>query len=208
MLLNKTPNKKKWDIVASSSATVAENMLCDTELLQAMELGAIGPTVRVYTWSKPGVTYGYLLNEEDIDSVTGKRRKINGNVDFDNCVARRPTGGGIVFHGLDEVAYCLVAPNDGVTMPRKLTEAYMTITRLIRDALVSLGYPVELKAVDDDASIGLKKNKSNMCFERAENYELVMGGLKVVGSAQRRTKKAILQQGTIRVANLCEVNLD
>ena len=168
-----------WKIVRSPADTVANNMAIDWQMFNDMETGKICPTIRVYTWSEPGVTFGYLQKSEGV---------------------RRPTGGGLVYHDPSEVVYCLVAPNDSAIIPVRLTEAYLMITKLICQALNELGYPVELSKTGE--ALGLKKTRSQLCFAQAENFEIILNGQKIVGSAQRRTRNTVLQQGTVKTGLL------
>lgn len=173
-----------WKIVRSPADTVANNMAIDWQMFNDMEAGLISPTIRVYTWSEPGISIGYL--QSSLIPQTSKR----------------PTGGGLVFHDTSEVVYCLVASNNSKLIPGKLTDAYLMITKLICQALNELGYPIELSKTGE--GLGLKKTRSNLCFAQTENFELVQNGEKIVGSAQRRTRKTVLQQGTIKTGLLAK----
>jgi len=192
-------------------------MSLDWQMFEQMEAGRIGPTVRVYTWSEPGVTCGYLtplmeasdqcepllsplstVERGDARAYPQIEGPLRGVRSYESAI-RRPTGGGIVFHDISEVAYCLVAPNDPQIIPRKLTDAYLMITRIICEALQELGFPVDLQETETG---GLKKQNRTLCFARAESYEIMLNEEKVVGSAQRRTRKTVLQQGTIKTGAL------
>jgi len=164
-----------WNILTSPPDTVASNMAIDWQMFADIEAGLIGPTIRVYSWSEPGISIGYLQKEGGV---------------------KRPTGGGLVYHDSSEVVYCLVAPNDSALIPTRLTDAYLMITKLICQSLNELGYSVELSKTRD--ALGLKRSRNQLCFAQAENYEISLNGQKVVGSAQRRTRNAVLQQGTIK----------
>jgi lipoate-protein ligase A len=214
-------------------------MSLDWQLFHEMEAGLLEPTIRVYTWNEPGVTYGYLQDVKDVRRVieanrgqetgvrsqerelapviaSGAKQSLAGNSFreiassmtprndgvvpiYPPDLARRPTGGGIVFHDIDEVVYCLVAPADSKLLPGKLTEAYLVISELICEGLNELGYPVSVSRL---AKQGLQRSIRELCFAEAEEYEIVLGDKKIVGSAQRRTKNTILQQGTIKVGEL------
>ncbi|MFH1429439.1 MAG: hypothetical protein ABIH39_06815 [Candidatus Margulisiibacteriota bacterium] len=211
-----------WNIIPSPPATAAENMAIDWQMFNDTEAGLIGPSVRVYTWSEPGVTYGYLQEEESINAVIASEAKQSHTCHTDSSderllrfarndisdavsvpnPAKRPTGGGIVFHDTEEVAYCLAAPNNGEYLPPRLTDAYLMVSRIICQARRELGYHVELKNTGQGP--GLRKNSRMLCFSNGEAHEIMLGEKKVVGSAQRRTNKTILQQGTVKVGILIE----
>jgi lipoate-protein ligase A len=134
-----------------------------------------------------------VLTEEDLPAQFPPRGL--------RSIAKRPTGGGIVFHTLDEVVYCLVAPRRSGLLPESLGEAYLYITHLVERGLQGLGFSVHLPQAE--LTPGLRAAQRRLCFAQAESYELITpSGEKVVGSAQRRTKDVILQQGTIKISAL------
>ena len=47
----------------------------------------------------------------------------------------------------------------------------------------------------------IQNPKSQLCFSYPAEYEIVVEGKKIVGSAQKRGKRALLQQGSIFVRN-------
>lgn len=175
---------KVWNISADPADTVANNLAHDWQMFADCEAGKIGPTIRLYTWSEPGVSVGYL--QSSLRTERGEKL----------APVRRPTGGGLVYHETSEVVYCLVAPVSSGLLPAKLTAAYLMITKLICQGLIELGYPVELGTQTELP--GLKHRRNELCFTQAENFEIVLNGEKVVGSAQRRTRNTVLQQGTIK----------
>ena len=184
----------KWDIISAPPASVSAHIAADWELFQAMEAGAIAPTVRLYTWSQPGITCGYLQSDQPLASWVPPASFSAPNSD----IVRRPTGGGVVFHETDEVVYCLAAPNDPAVFPNRLSDAYYQISRMILNGLQSLGLPVSIQNLAAEVS-GLKSNRNALCFATPEDYEIVLtDGTKIVGIAQRRTRHTILQQGTIK----------
>jgi lipoate-protein ligase A len=59
-------------------------------------------------------------------------------------------------------------------------------------AVRSLGLPVEMKEYASPSGAG----KGPVCFEVPSAYEIVVGGKKLIGSAQARKKEGVLQHGT------------
>jgi lipoyl(octanoyl) transferase len=88
-----------------------------------------------------------------------------------------------------EITYSVTAPSNGGS----LRESYARINRLLLHALRDLGvdaaiaHPVE-RAMQPGAS---------PCFEAPSEGELIVGGRKLVGSAQWRENGALLQHGSI-----------
>ena len=187
-------------------------MARDRKLFQDFEKGLISPTIRIYSWSPACVSLGYSQNLEE-------------EIDLDQCrhlgwdVVKRPTGGGIVFHNTDEVTYSIVTGKD--SLPGGLIESYKSISRAVVLGLNKLGIKAELTVnseqwtVDSGQKaaclpkspdrIGGRRRKSrvreNLCFSYPAEYEIVVDGRKLVGSAQRRGRRALLQQGSIFVSN-------
>jgi lipoate-protein ligase A len=103
---------------------------------------------------------------------------------------RRPTGGRAVLHD-EELTYAVVAPHRSLGGPRR---AYREINTGLVKALRALGVPADLAT-----SSGAAPPDAGPCFDRPETGEVVVGGRKLVGSAQVRVREALLQHGSIRL---------
>jgi lipoate-protein ligase A len=106
-------------------------------------------------------------------------------------VVRRPTGGRAVWHAR-EVTYTVACPGGLAS----LRESYLEIHGMIREALRSLGVPAEIAPPG-----GATRVDAGACFARPVGGEIVVGGRKVVGSAQLRQGDALLQHGSILLGN-------
>lgn len=162
-------------------ASGATNMALDQALLD--EASRSGRAfVRLYRWSPPCLSFG--RNEpatRRYDPAAIERLGID--------VVRRPTGGRAVWHN-QEVTYAVAAP---VAAFGSLRESYQAIHERLAAALRRLGVPATL-APDPDARVPLE---SGACFAQAVGGEVVVGGRKLVGSAQVRQGGAFLQHGSI-----------
>lgn len=138
-------------------------------------------TLRFYSWQKPTLSLGKHQSDADLDW-----EYIKAN-DFD--VVRRPSGGRAVLHW-DEITYSVLVPRSSELFGMSVLQLYKLISELIVDGLRKLGYPVEI--VD-----GRRKALTSVCFQVPSAYEIVLNGVKVVGSAQTRTGDYILQHGSI-----------
>jgi lipoate-protein ligase A len=80
----------------------------------------------------------------------------------------------------------------------RLEDGYFFTTSLVVTALKKAGFSLQTGC---SAKLnGLRKKRSEICFAKAERYELkTQSGKKICGIAQRRSKNTILQQGTIKV---------
>ncbi len=103
------------------------------------------------------------------------------------CV-RRPTGGRAVWHAR-ELTYAVAAP---VTQYGSLRLAYRAIHEILAQAIGLLGASPALAADRTTPGLG-----SGPCFAAAVGGEILVAGKKVVGSAQRRGERSLLQHGSM-----------
>lgn len=161
-----------------------ENMRRDRALLAAAERSA-EPVLRLFRFDPHGITLG-------------AREHYEVALDLDRCRtdgipwAVRPTGGRAIFHA-EEWTYSLAAPIDDPRWGGTQSEAYHRVSRLIVDSLRDLGVPAELVRPGRSASLA----STAACFASTARHEIEVNGRKLVGSAQRRTMRGLLQQGSI-----------
>jgi len=106
------------------------------------------------------------------------------------AIVRRPTGGRAVWHE-HEVTYAVAAP---IAAFGRLRDAYRAIHERLATALRSLGADVTLAADRPTRPLG---DRPHACFAETVGGEVLVGGRKVVGSAQVRRGAAFLQHGSI-----------
>ncbi|MEO6055266.1 MAG: hypothetical protein ABIQ49_00360 [Gemmatimonadales bacterium] len=155
------------------------NMAIDSALLERAEAGE--RWLRLYAWDPPCLSFG--RHEPAARRYDAARIEALGL-----AVVRRPTGGRAVWHAR-ELTYAVAAPCEGLGT---LREAYDAIHRVLRDALRLLGAPAELAPSRTTTPID-----AGACFAVAAGGEVLIGGRKVVGSAQLRRGKALLQHGSV-----------
>ncbi len=103
-------------------------------------------------------------------------------------MVRRPTGGRAVWHAR-ELTYAVAAPAGAMG---GLRAAYLEIHGMLLGALRRLGAAATL--AEPALVPGLD---AGACFSRPVGGEIVVGGRKVVGSAQVRKGGGLLQHGSI-----------
>ena len=162
-----------------------QNMARDEALLTRVGSGDSRPTLRLYRWNPTTISLGYFQRFADYDMLEPPAGQLD--------VVRRLTGGGAILHDR-ELTYSLTLPlghallSDG---PRKL---YDLVHRAIADALKPLRVSARPCGESDDSG---PRRGPFFCFERRHAADLLIGREKVAGSAQRRTRNALLQHGSI-----------
>ncbi len=180
---------ENWRLLISEPLDGAANMAVDEALLLARISDQGPPTLRFFSWEPPTVSLGY---GQPVD------RRIN--LEACRCLGiglvRRPTGGSAVYHDtrLREVTYSVVASAGDFPGADDLLGTYRVIGRGLTAGLRRLGVPAELVPIVKASS---RQAPPTFCFARTGSYELVVGGRKIVGSAQRRQAGAFLQHGSI-----------
>jgi len=176
-----------WRFINTGAGTGAVNMAIDEAMLLGVNRGTTQPTVRVYAWEPPTVSLGYAQQIEDELDLDAVRR-------FGFGVVRRPTGGRAVLHA-GELTYSVVGPAGEDPLGSSIMEAYEAIARALAAGLGRLGVDVELAPVATEAMS--RDGASPPCFASAGRYEVVVGGKKLIGSAQRRVGRGVLQHGSL-----------
>jgi lipoate-protein ligase A len=69
---------------------------------------------------------------------------------------------------------------------------YACVHEAVIRALAEFGFLAELRGKTD-----ARRGQEFLCFGRGDDFDVVMGGKKVLGSAQRRRKGAVLQHGSL-----------
>lgn len=166
----------------------ALNMALDEALLLGRLAGTTPPTLRFFGWEPATVSLGYgqaLDHRIDVAAATA----------LGIGLVRRPTGGSAILHegpGL-ELTYSVVARAGDFEGADDLLETYRWIGAALAAGLRRLSAPVEMVPVQPSDP----RSMPTFCFARTGSYELEAGGLKVVGSAQRRQGTAFLQHGAV-----------
>ncbi len=117
------------------------------------------------------------------------------------AIVRRPTGGGAVLHHL-ELTYSVVS-NDRDCFPvQRILDIYLCVSRALCRGLRLLGAPAEIQGHGSLAPTRTDNYVHNPypCFSSASHYEIIVGGRKIIGSAQKRLRAAFLQHGSIPYA--------
>jgi lipoate-protein ligase A len=162
----------------------AENMARDEYLFRLCHDSRRG-FLRIYSWARPTFSTG----------VSQKAAKAL-NLDFiraNGCdYVRRITGGKTVLHD-NEITYAIASSEDLFFKEHDLHQSYLLISRVLVQALRSLG----VDAVLSQGSPSELSRSHNPCFSFPTPNEIEVNGRKIIGSAQKRDKQALLQHGSI-----------
>lgn len=176
------PLGSRWRLLLSGAADGATNMAVDHALLDraAQQDEAV---LRIYTWAQPTLSLG-MHERARLDAERVAAAGVG--------VVRRPTGGRALLHHR-EVTYSVTAPVRGLS----LSESYRAINDILLEALAVLG----VAAAEAERSGRPLRPDGAACFAEPNVGELVIEGRKLVGSAQRRDERALLQHGSILLAD-------
>ncbi len=162
-------------------------MALDEALLQRVALGESPPILRFYRWQPTTVTIGYAQSvAKDLDLEVCRQEGLD--------VVRRTTGGRAVLHD-HEVTYAVIAPLNTGKFAHDVLSCYRVIAEVLQETLQQLGLPAEL--VPGKPRGGHSNPAKAVCFSAPSQYELVISGRKVAGSAQKRHGQAFLQHGSL-----------
>jgi lipoate-protein ligase A len=170
-------------LISLQTCRPVENMAIDQALLEAVDAGS-PPVLRLYSWSEPTVSLGYFQPLAD--------RRQHADSQELTCV-RRSTGGGAIIHD-HELTYSFTIPTTAAgSGPRHelYQQTHAAMVRALSDfgvRAVPVWQTIAGQPVEDDAFL---------CFQRRTQEDLVVSGYKVLGSAQRKSRRAVLQHGSL-----------
>jgi lipoyl(octanoyl) transferase len=174
---------RAWRLLQDGPGDAAWNMSVDEALL----LGACDspPALRLYSWREPAMSLGF---RQSPPSWLARADALGVPV------VRRVTGGGAVLHAGD-LTYAVAASLDTPGLPSDLRGSYEWIRARLVEGLERAG----IAAAPSRPRAGAERLE--LCFAGATGFEVELDGEKLVGSAQRRTRRALLQHGSIRIAD-------
>jgi len=175
----------EWNlIIEETPLSATANMARDEFLFNLCHQEKIG-FFRLYSWEIPTFSFG-------------ASQKISRAINLDfvekgmYAFVRRITGGKTVLHN-HEITYAVISSEDIFFKDNDLYQSYSLISKVLVDAFNSLDIPAYLS----DGSPSHLSRSNNPCFSFPTPNELEIHGKKIVGSAQKRDKKALLQHGSI-----------
>jgi lipoyl(octanoyl) transferase len=167
--------------------SAALNMAIDEALLEQ----ATVTSIRFYRWRAPALSFGYFGEFGDV-AIHERERDL----------VRRWTGGGIVFHG-DDLTYAIVIPVRDSVFAESSMNIYKKIHCALADALNGIGMSAELVGTPRCGVRTAQRAVPTVnCFANPVHADVMLNGRKIAGAAQRRTRRGLLQQGSIQGVDL------
>lgn len=155
------------------------NMAMDEAILESLPAG--GGRLRWYAWREPTVSLGVFQRYADWEAAEAFALF---------PVVRRPSGGGAILHGSDlTYAIAVDRSHPAAAAPELLYDA---VHQSAVKAFQALGLDASRVLAGHDAW-----PDRFLCFHRRNVGDVVIGASKVLGSAQRRHQRAVLQHGSI-----------
>jgi lipoate-protein ligase A len=167
--------------------SAAVNMAIDETLLES----ATVPSIRFYRWQSPALSFGYFGKFAEVAIYADERDLV-----------RRWTGGGIVLHE-DDLTYSIVIPARDQAFAESSILIYESIHRGLCATLNGIGKcAIGAELVDPDRSTIANQPAVSPrvyhCFANPVRADVMINGRKIAGAAQRRTRRGLLQQGSIQ----------
>lgn len=179
----------EWQVIDSGPATVKANMDLDKKLLEELNDASL-PILHLYDWVSPSATYGHFINPATYLSPEAF-----------NCLdlSKRPTGGGVTFHVADW-AFSVLVPANYHAYSLNTLDNYAFVNQLVIEVLSRfLGGGHDFSLLHNESQ-ALDPHSGHFCMAKPTKYDVMLGGKKVGGGAQRRTRTGFLHQGTISLS--------
>lgn len=161
------------------------NMAVDETLLEWSEQSG-GCCWRFYRWQPPTLSLGYFQTYPS---------RLEHAASLGCPAVRRPSGGGAILHDR-ELTYGLVVPRRH-PLGAQRHRLYETVHNSLIEVLAAAGIRAALCQGPDRRG---RVPEPFLCFQRRAAGDVLVGPVKIAGSAQRRSRGAILQHGSVLLA--------
>jgi len=187
-----------WRLIEDEPRTGPENMAIDEALLRSFDPAASLPVLRLYGWRPPALSLGRFQRAAEV-------------LDLDRCraegvpIVRRITGGGTIYHA-DEVTYAIICSPEQIPPASSIKDSFRVLTGFLIALYCDLGLEASyaMDAVSPEARLG---ERTAFCFAGRESFDILVGGRKIGGNAQRRQKGIIFQHGSLPLVNRAAMGL-
>ncbi|MDD5456012.1 MAG: hypothetical protein PHV30_03150 [Candidatus Margulisbacteria bacterium] len=177
----------KFQVIDNGPCAPYYNMQKDLEMFSEVETEPAMAYLRFYTWTEHCISYGCNQQIKIVEDYKEKQGLPSNIV----CV-RRPTGGGIVYHKPGDFTFCLVFPLSFFPRQKSLLEIYYKISEILNMTLNQTG--IDSCLAKQSLAEYKEKKINDVCLDFPAKYEILLDNRKILGSAQKKGKKALLQQ--------------
>jgi len=174
----------EWRLIISEPCDGATNMAIDQAMAEAAVLGEAAPTLRLYSWQPACLSLG--RNQPFADADAG-RCNVRG---FD--IVRRATGGRAILHS-NELTYSVA----GLATEPRLRGGVLEVYQRLSAGLIAGLQLMGVEARTAPAASQQDAVATAACFDAPSAHEVTVGGRKLVGSAQCRQARWVLQHGSL-----------
>ncbi|MGR3302438.1 MAG: lipoate--protein ligase family protein [Candidatus Scalindua sp.] len=189
---------KNWRLLFTPDVDPYMNMAIDEALTKKCIDSEDRPTaIRFYTWKEASCSIGYFQKMKDVLKTPNNKRI---------PVVRRPTGGGIVYHGND-ITFSIIKRRIQSNRQDDITSFYKLIGESLLRGLERLGFTCTFYLPEEESHRSAQEGKSlnnrlsqqSFCSVTPAKYDIMLAGSKVAGYAARRSQGTVLCQGYLDV---------
>lgn len=159
----------------------ARNMAIDEALLEAARREQF-TALRFYRWSEPTLSLGYFQKTLP-ENLPAELKEL--------AQVRRLSGGGAILHHHEWTYSCVLPPFHPIAADP------LTLYEIVHRKIVMLLNEQHIAVKLRGASTSESFDEPFLCFGRHDPRDIVLGKHKIVGSAQRRRRGAVLQHGSL-----------
>ncbi len=190
--------KNNWRLLFTPDVDPYMNMAIDEALTRKCINSEDRPAViRFYTWKETSCSIGYFQKIENVFKAPNYKRI---------PVVRRPTGGGIVYHGND-ITFSIVKRRIPSNQQENITSFYKLIGESLLRGLEKLGFTCTFYHPEEESHRSDKERKllnnclsqQLFCSATPAKHDIMIAGSKVAGYAARKSQGAVLCQGYLDV---------
>jgi lipoate-protein ligase A len=171
-----------WHFINTGFRSGEWNMAFDEYTATHFSSETDPPILRLFAWDPATISIGVNQREDDFDLPRIRAEGLG--------LVRRPTGGRAIFHA-HELTYSIVIGAGG----KGARDIYRELSAGILAGLAHLNIQANVAGADERTS-PFSDPLSIPCFGTSTRSEIQAAGKKIVGSAQRRYGKTILQHGS------------
>lgn len=186
-----------WRVLRSGKKSAHTLMEIDRDLLQNLK-PSDPPLLHLYEWQHPSATMGLFI---DPNKFLNLNELSKNGVEL----AKRPTGGGIVFH-LSDLAFSVLVPAGHPAFSLNPLANYAFVNEKVKKVIQR--FAPQTADLLEEENEKVSPSCERFCMAHPTKYDVMVGGKKVGGAAQRKTREGYLHQGSIFIAPLPEAFLN